>query len=120
MIEVEHSRSGDVITLRVSGTLTRADYDVALPEIENAMVLAKGPLKMVIRLEDFHGWEIDALWDDLIFEMEHRGEFGAIAVVGDTKLEEWGIWLSSLFAKAEIRYFRFECEDKALSWLNQT
>jgi hypothetical protein len=29
MIEIEHSKSGDIITLRASGTLTKADYDAA-------------------------------------------------------------------------------------------
>ena len=120
MIQIEHSQSGDIITLRASGTLTKADYDAALPEIENAMTLAKGPLHMLIRLEDFQGWEIDALWKDLAFDLKHRGEFGSIAVVGDTKLEEWGAWLSSFFAKSEVRYFSFEAEDDARSWLEKT
>ena len=53
MIEIEHSRNNNVITLRALGTLTKADYDTAVPEIENAMVLANGPLKMLLRLEDF-------------------------------------------------------------------
>lgn len=120
MIEIEHSQSGDIITLRASGTLTKADYHAALPEIENAMTLAIGPLHMLIRLEDFHGWEIGALWKDLTFDLKHRGEFGSIAVVGDTKLEEWGAWLSSFFAKSEVRYFNFEDEDDARGWLKKT
>jgi hypothetical protein len=109
MIEIEHSQSGDIITLRASGTLSKADYDAALPEIENALTLAKGPLQMLIRL-----------WKDLTFDLKHRGEFGSIAVVGDTKLEEWGAWLSSFFAKSEVRYFSFEDEDDARGWLSKT
>jgi len=120
MIVIEHSRSGDIITLRASGTLTKSDYEAALPEIENAMVLSQEPLKMLIRLEDFQGWDVGALWEDLTFDLEHRGEFGAIAVAGDTKLEEWGTWLSSFFTKSEIRYFDFKSEGEARDWLKKT
>lgn len=118
MIEIEHSRNADLITLRASGTLTKAEYDLAVPEIENAMVLAKGPLKMLVRLEDFQGWEVDALWEDLKFERHHRRDLGPVAVVGDTKFEEWGTWLSSLFSKPEIRFFK--SEDQARDWLMST
>ncbi|WP_298863919.1 STAS/SEC14 domain-containing protein [uncultured Sulfitobacter sp.] len=117
MIEVEHGNTVEIITLRVSGTLSRADYDRALPEIENAMELAKEPLKMMVRLEDFQGLEIGAMWEDLKFALKHLGEFGAIAVVGDTTLEEFGTWLASLFAKFEIRYFEVGHEKEANSWL---
>ena len=119
MIVIEHSRSGDIITLRASGTLTKSDYEAALPEIENAMVLSQSPLKMLIRLEGFQGWEVGALWEDLTFDVKHRGDFGAIAVVGDTKIEEWGAWLSSFFAKSEVRYFDFKSDDEALDWLSK-
>jgi len=120
MIEIEHSRNNNVITLRASGTLTKADDDTAVPEIENAMVLADVPLKMLLRLEDFHGWALDALWNELAFELKHRGEFGSIAVVGDTKLKEWGTLLSSIFPKSDIRFFHFETEDKARDWLQKS
>jgi hypothetical protein len=117
MVEIEHDQNGESITLRASGVLSRADFDRALPEIENAMVLAKDPLKLMIRLEDFHGLEVGALWEDLKFGLEHVGEFGSIAVVGDTTLEELGTWMASLFTKSEVRYFNFDSEDKAQNWL---
>ena len=119
MIEIEHSLSGDCITIRASGRLSIADYDRALPEVENALVLAKGPLKMLVRLEDFHGLEIGALWEDAKFGLKHSSEFGSIAVVGETKLAEWGAWLSSFFVSHEIRYFGFDEVADAQNWLDQ-
>ena len=113
MIEIEHGQSGACITLPASGTLTRADFDRALPEIENAMVLAKSPLKLIIRLEEFHGLKISALWEDLKFGLGHVGEFGSIAVVGDTNLKELAAWLASLFTQSDLRYFNFDGEDEA-------
>lgn len=117
MIEIEHTRGKDVIVVRASGTLTVEDYDRAVPEIENAMQLAQGPLHVMIRLEDFHGWEIAALWQELRFDAEHRGNFGRIAVLGETTFEEWATRLSAPFTKAEMRFFPLESEEEASAWL---
>jgi hypothetical protein len=118
MIVIEHSRDRDLITIRASGTLTGKDYDYAVPELEHAMKLSRRPLRVMIRLEDFRGWEIGALWRELEFDLTHRGDFGRVAVVGETGLEEWGTILSSPFAKAEMRFFPVTRTDEAESWLS--
>jgi len=117
MIVIEHSRETDLIVIRASGTLTARDYGAAIPEIENALALASGPLRVLLRLEDFHGWEIGALWRELEFDFGHRGDFGRVAVVGETRLEEWATALSAPFAKAEMRFFPTERESEAEAWL---
>ncbi|WP_372923131.1 STAS/SEC14 domain-containing protein [Roseovarius sp.] len=117
MIEIEHTEGEDVIVVRISGTLTVKDYDYAVPEIEHAVKLAQGPLHVMIRLEDFQGWEIGALWKDLRFDVEHRGDFGRIAVLGETQLEEWATRLSAPFASSEMKFFPLERNEEASAWL---
>ena len=117
MITIEHRPGTDLIVVRASGTLTQKDYDHAVPELENALALARGPLRVLVRLEDFRGWEIGALWRELSFGLEHRGDFGRIAVVGETRLEEWGAALAAPFAGAEMRFFPTERGDEAEAWL---
>ncbi len=117
MIEIEHRRNDDSILIRVSGVLSAQDYDRAVPEIEHAIALSAGPLRAMIRLEDFRGWEIGALWRDLKLLFEHRGDFGRIAVVGESGFEEWGSALAAPFLKAEVRFFPIEREAAAWRWL---
>ncbi|SIO47487.1 SpoIIAA-like [Rhodovulum sp. ES.010] len=105
--------------LRVFGGLTVRDYEDAVPELEHAIDLATGALRLLIRLEDFRGWDISALWRDLKFDLKHRGDFGRIAVVGETSLEEWGTALSAPFAKAEMRFFPVAEEALARTWLDE-
>ena len=90
MITIEHDRDRDRIVVRASGVLSARDYDHAIPEIEHAMELSRGPLRVMLRLEDFRGWEMGALWRELRFDLGHRGDFGRIAVIGETDLEDWG------------------------------
>ena len=117
MISVEHDRRRDRIVIRASGTLTTDDYEQALPEIEHAMTLSQAPLRVMLRLEDFHGWEIGALWQELKFDLKHRGDVARIAVIGETRLEEWAARLSTPFAPAEMRFFSTAQEAEADTWL---
>lgn len=117
MITIEHDRELDRILVRASGTLSARDYEYAAPELEHAMELSDGPLRMIIRLEDFRGWEIGALWRELEFDLRYRGDFGRIAVIGETDLEAWATTLSAPFAKAETRFFPTGQEAEAELWL---
>jgi hypothetical protein len=117
MIEVEHDRPNGILIVRASGVLTVHDYKVAVPEVEYAMELAGHPLRLLLRLEDFRGWEVKALWQELKFDLRHMNDPGRIAVVGDTVLEEWVTRLAAPFAKAEMRFYRFEQENDARRWL---
>lgn len=117
MITVEHDRHSDIIKIRASGTLTRNDYDYTVPEIEHAMELSKGPLRVKLRLEDFHGWDIGALWQELEFDLKHRDDLGRIAVIGETALADWGTTLAAPFTKATMRFFPSENEAEADEWL---
>lgn len=118
MITIEHDRE-NYLVCRVSGRLTEADYEAAVPEIENALVLRDEPLRMMIVLEDFRGWDIAALWEDLKFDIRHSSDFGRIAVLGDTKLEEWGTHLTKPFLGSEMRYFDLKDRPAARAWLSE-
>ncbi|WP_029058926.1 STAS/SEC14 domain-containing protein [Stappia stellulata] len=117
MIVIEHVTGKDLIVIRASGTLTTQDYESAVPELEHALDLANGALRVLVRLEDFRGWEIGALWQELKFDLKHLNDFGRIAVVGEGRLEDWATRLSAPFTKAETRFFPLEKEAEAHAWL---
>ncbi|MCV2868440.1 STAS/SEC14 domain-containing protein [Defluviimonas sp. WL0002] len=119
MISIEHSRYNNLIVIRATGTLTARDYELGVPELEHALELSEGPLRVMIKLEDFRGWEIEALWRDLKFDYKHWSSFRRIAVVGENALEKWGTILSKPFTKAEMRYFPVSEEANAEAWLLQ-
>ncbi|SDU16152.1 STAS/SEC14 domain-containing protein [Stappia sp. ES.058] len=117
MIEIEHLTDEDIIVIRASGTLTAQDYDSAVPELEHALDLSKGSLRVLVRLEGFKGWEMGALWRELKFDLKHLNDFGRIAVVGERTLEKWGTTLSAPFTKADMRFFSTDKEAEAQEWL---
>lgn len=115
MIQVEHK--DEITVCRVAGTLTRDDYDAAMPEIEHEIEMADRPLRLLIHLDDLRGWEIGALWEDLKFDARHYNDFGRIAVLGDSDVERWGTVLSKPFTGAEVKYFDRDDRADAEAWL---
>ena len=119
MIRIEHSRDSDLIVLRASGTLTTQDYEDSVPKLEHALEMSEGPIRVLLRLEDFRGWEIGALWRELELDLKYRGDFGRIAVLGDSDLEKWGTTLAAPFARAEMRFFPIDRDVDAEAWLDE-
>lgn len=119
MIVIEHEGDRESIVVRASGTLTAKDYEHAIPELEHALELSEGPLRVMIRLEDFRGWEIGALWQELALDFDDKGDFGRVAVVGETELESWGTALAAPFTRAEMRFFPSNRMAEAEAWLDE-
>lgn len=116
MIEVEHSPEQDLITIRASGTLTEADYDMAIPEIEEAIRKADGAINSVIDVIGLDGFELGAFWKDLEFDIRHFSDFQRIAVVGENRGRQIGATAATLLTNAEVRFFDEEAADNARQW----
>ena len=118
MFTIEHDHE-HFLVCRVSGKLTKADYDAMAPKLENALKLRPGKRRLMILLEDFRGWDLRALWEELKFDVRHWNDFGRIAVVGQSRLQEWGTRLSKPLSGARMRYYDAEDRDMARAWLSE-
>lgn len=101
------------VEIAVQGKLTEADYEGLVPQLEETLK-QYGKLRVLIKLEDFHGWTPAALADELRFDIRNRNAFERIAIVGDNALEKLGTRLSAPFFSGETRYF--EDEASAREW----
>lgn len=113
MIEIREKP--DVVEFYVSGTLTGDDYDRLVPVLER-LAAERGPLCMYIELHDFHGWTPAGLWKDLRFDAKHQDDMERIAIVGESRWEEWATRLSQPFLKADMRFFPPGEEGVARRW----
>lgn len=117
MLTMETADSG-IVLIKASGRLSKADYDRFVPEFER-IARARGPVRMLIDLHDFHGWDLPGLWEDLKFDTTHQNDMGRVAIVGDRAWQEWGTRLSKPFFKAEMRYFDQNEARNAQAWLTR-
>ncbi|HEB69062.1 MAG TPA: hypothetical protein ENI88_05510 [Desulfobulbus sp.] len=107
-----------IIAVRVEGVLTDADYQDFLPELEQ-LIDREGPISAYVDMQDFKKWEAKAAWDDLKFGIAHEVDFDRIAVVGNSKWQQWMVTVSNIFFSADMRYFSAEEKQKAMDWLQE-
>ncbi len=107
---------GDLVTVRASGTLTQEDYDRLVPAWRQ-LIAEDGAMRMLFIMEDFHGWEVGAAWDDLHFELSHASQLERVAMVGEKAWEKWLVKIGSLFAPEKVRYFDLADLPAAQRWV---
>ena len=107
-----------LLWIRAGGRLGDEDYDRFVPQFERSAEREAGTVPMVIELApDFSGWDLGGLWRDLKFDVRHKDCFGRIAIIGDSKWEEWGAKMSSSLFRAEMKFFRPSQRSHAESWV---
>jgi hypothetical protein len=112
------STDGNIIWVRVSEKLTKEDYGELIPAWEN-MIKMHGKMRLVFDMQNFHGWEPVAAWDDLKFSVEHSEKVEKVAMIGDKKWEEWVAKLGSMLSKAQVRFFESQNRVEAERWIHE-
>ncbi|HAB16660.1 MAG TPA: STAS/SEC14 domain-containing protein [Verrucomicrobiota bacterium] len=111
--------AGKTLGFKMSGKLHDADYHNFLPLVESA-IKAHGKVRLLAQFEDFHGWDLKALWDDTVFSTKHCADVERIALVGEKKWEEWMAKVCRPFTLAKLRYFDASELDAAWKWLDES
>jgi SpoIIAA-like len=118
MIEQLPQRTEKILGFKMSGTLHDEDYKRFVPAIE-AAVAKVGKIRLLAQFEDFHGWDVHALWDDIKFSTKHCFDIERIALVGDKTWEKWMAKVCKPFTMAKIRYFDAAEIDAGWKWLEE-
>jgi hypothetical protein len=111
--------NGKILALNLSGKLVKADYEHFVPEFEG-LVRQQGKPCVLLNLEDFHGWDLGALWDEIKFDVKHFADIERIAVVGDKKWQHGLATFFKPFTHATIQYFDHADTAAARKWLGET
>lgn len=118
MMNITETSSPKLIGLHLSGRLHDKDYKQFVPAIERRLT-QDGKTRLFVHLDDFHGWDLRAAWDELKFGLKHYSDFERIAIVGDRKWEKRMVGLSKPLTKARVRYFDKAAAANALEWLQE-
>jgi len=109
-------RSHDnVLGFRVSGDVTREDYEILEPPVQ-ASVDASGSVRLLLDMTDFRWEKVEAWAADLGFGKKYHDSIERMALVGQHEWEKWLTRLAGLFYAREARYFTDV--DEAWDWLD--
>lgn len=115
-IQFNEENGGKMLEVRVSGSLTKADYEQFVPAFER-LVAEHGKLRVLFDMSDLHGWDAGAFWADTKFAIKHFGDIERIAMVGEKKWQHGMAILCKPFTKAATRYFDHADAGEARKWL---
>jgi hypothetical protein len=118
MITILPESDGDLLALRTNGKLTHADYrDVLITQLE-AIVAEHGKARILCNMGiKFDDWELQAMWDDARFGLEHRNDLLKFAVIGGPDWVDWGARIAGLLMDTEVETFGPEEQQAALEWV---
>lgn len=114
MIEFIEHDNNKVLAFTMSGKLHDDDYQLFVPMVEKG-IEEHGKVRLLAHFHDFQGWDLKALWDDIKFSAKHCDDIERIAMVGDSKWQEWMARICKPFTRAKIEYFADT--DAAMKWL---
>jgi hypothetical protein len=115
---VDEEVHGRVVEVDLHGKLTRADYEVFVPDTEKA-IREYGKVRILVTMHDFHGWDMGALWEDVKWNAKHFNHIERLAIVGEKTWHKWMTGFCKPFTTAQVRYYTLEQVGQARAWLNE-
>lgn len=114
--EIQES-SGSLVSVKIKGILKKSELD-QMQEVAVKAIEQEGKIRVLVILDNFLGWESDADWGDISFNIKHDKDIEKIAIVGDEKWRDLALaFLAKPFRPIEIEYFDSSQINRARSWI---
>ncbi len=117
-VALNEHMDGKLLEMELSGKLSRNDYRQFVPEVDR-QIQRCGKVRMLVRMHDFHGWGMGALWEDTKFAFRHFRDIERLAVVGERPWEHGMAVFCRPFTRARIRYFDRSKAADADAWIHE-
>ncbi|WP_089317335.1 STAS/SEC14 domain-containing protein [Pontibacter ummariensis] len=118
MIQVLEESKEDIVAFRISGKVDKNDYQVMLPVLEEK-IRQHGKVRVYAEMQDVEEYSLEALWDEIRYDISHATDFSRVAIVGGRRWTNWLTNLAKPFTSAEVKYYDFSDRSKAWSWIHE-
>ncbi len=105
-----------VVGIFVDGKLTKEDYDVLIPFLENR-ITEMGRISLLCDMTQFTSIEVAVFWEEFKCRIQYLRDFKRIAIIGDQRWLNWYATNMKPLLNTELRYSPLaQCND-AWEWL---
>lgn len=118
MIEIHEQRTSDIVTVKLSGIVTKGDIQAEAAQLERILE-ERAPLRLYVAMIGLDSFESGSLWEELKLFFRHRDEVSRIAFVVASPSEQWAGWIGEMIATGEAREFSIGEEEQAMAWLKR-
>lgn len=115
-IKFEEKAGGKILEVCLSGKLAKEDYKTLVPAM-NRLIEQHHKIRLLVTMQDFHGWTPGGLWEDAKSGLQHWNEVERLAMVGETKWQHGIGMFCKPFTTATVRYFNQEQMAEARQWI---
>lgn len=115
-VSITEHDEGRTFEVVARGKLEKADYETFLPRFE-AKLAEFDRIGVLFVMEDFDGFDMWVLWEDIKLEWNHYDDIRKLAMVGESDWKDWMETFCKPFLKAEIRVFPPSEIDEAREWV---
>jgi hypothetical protein len=117
---IQHNveNGGKLLVIHITGKLVKANYERFVPELVR-LVREHGKLRIPFEMSDFHGWEGNAMWEDLRFAIRYYADIDGRAMIGEKKWQHGMVTFCKPFTKAAVRYFDRIDAVEVRKWMNK-
>jgi len=106
----------NLLSLRMGGQLTKADYEAVVPTLEDK-VKRWGKVNVCLEVGDLDAMSLSALWEEIKQDAKHFNDFNRAAVVSDNNtLLKAATAAAGTITPAEIKHFPTSEKAAALRW----
>ncbi len=81
-IEIIEDSVTRMLSVKVSGKLSAEDYETLEPGVDR-LIAEAGKIRILFVMNDFHGWDLGAVWEDIKFATRHCRDIEKVAMVGE-------------------------------------
>jgi len=113
--------TGNVVGIKLSGKLTHAEYKELVPLIEDRIERFE-KIRLLLEFQDFEGWGMHAALDDIMFAYRNHGAVERLALVLDTKADEWALLVDQPFGRmvaGKEKVFSASKFEEAWKWVEK-
>lgn len=116
MIEMTSEAGSNLVTIRMSGTVTEADQQRQFEKVEAAPDSERVEC-VLLDWSDLQGWGPGARSSSTWFGMHHWALIGRIAILAEEKWADEVLRITDIYRAAAVRRFEPSERQAALEWL---
>jgi len=118
MIEILPESHDNILGIKASGKVTDQDYkEVIIPKLDSILSKYDKGKFLYYLSDEFEGFELGAMWDDLKYAGGHHDKFDKIALVGGPKWVEWTSKVCGHLVTPEMKTFAEDQLAEAWQWI---
>tara|TARA_R110000764_G_scaffold51464_1_gene112547 strand:- start:382 stop:801 length:420 start_codon:yes stop_codon:yes gene_type:complete len=116
MIHIIESEKDNLISAKISGTISKADVE-KIHQLIHKIIENGKKADFYFEMEDFEGYTLKGFWQDIKVDSAHISDYGKMAFVGEKKWQEWAAKATDFFTSSEVKYFDLKDKELAKTWI---